>query len=256
MDFERHCAEIVAQAALLTGYIDGADLTVPVPSCPGWNVSQLLRHVEGGHRWAAEIVATRAVQPPPDVELRNLSGYTHEDPTLLTASLTDGAARLAAALLEAGPEAQMWCPVDGGGAAFYARRFAHETAIHCADAALALGIEFVIDATVAMDGIDEWLELGCLPFHFEVHPQVRELLGPGRTIGLHATDTDAHWLLDLTGEVITWRRCDELAAAGIRAPVTDLLLAVYRRRPVGADGIEVTGDAGLVDFWLERVGFG
>ena len=100
----------------------------------------------------------------------------------------------------------MWCPVDGGGAAFYARRFAHETAIHCADAALALGIEFVIDANVAMDGIDEWLELGCLPFHFEVHPQVRELLEPGRTIGLHATDTDAHWLLYLTGEVITWRR--------------------------------------------------
>ena len=40
------------------------------------------------------------------------------------------------------------------------------------------------------------------------------------------------------------------------APVTDLLLVLYRRWPVHADGIEVTGDAGLVDFWLERVGFG
>ena len=34
------------------------------------------------------------------------------------------------------------------------------------------------------------------------------------------------------------------------------MLVLYRRRPVDAGGIEVTGDAGLVDFWLERVGFG
>ena len=35
------------------------------------------------------------------------------------------------------------------------------------------------------------MELGCLPFHFDVHPWMRELLGPGRTIGLHATDTQS-----------------------------------------------------------------
>ena len=29
---------------------------------------------------------------------------------------------------------------------------------------------------------------------------------------------------------------------------------IYRRRPVA--GLDVTGDAKLVDFWLERVGFG
>ena len=254
LDFERHCAEIVAQTALLTGYIDGADLTVRVPTCPDWNVSQLLRHVDGGHRWAAEIVATRAAQPPPDVELRDLSGYADEDPTVLAASLTEGADRLAAALRSAGPDAQMWCPVDGGGAVFYARRFTHETAIHRADAALALGTDFVIDADVAVDGIDEWLELGCLPFHFEVHPWMRELLGPGRTIGLHATDSDTDWVLDFTGDAITWRRADEPAAADVHATVTDLLLMMYRRRPV--TGLRVTGDAGLVDFWLERVGFG
>jgi len=93
-----------------------------------------------------------------------------------------------------------------------------------------------------------------MPFHFEVHPWMRELLAPGRTIGLHATDTDAHWLLDLTGDVIAWRRADEPAAAEILAPVTDLLLTIYRRRP--AAGLDVTGDAALVDFWLERVAFG
>jgi hypothetical protein len=148
----------------------------------------------------------------------------------------------------------MWCPVDGGGSAFYARRFAYETALHRADVALALGVGYTLDPDVAADGIDEWMELGCLPFHFAVHPWMRELLAPGRTIGLHAADTDAHWLLDLTDDVIAWRRADEPAAADVRAPVTDLLLMIYRRRPV--TGLDVTGDAKLVDFWLERVAFG
>jgi uncharacterized protein (TIGR03083 family) len=256
MDFERYCDEIVAQTALLTGYLVGTDVAAPVQTCPGWNVSQLLCHVDGGHRWVAKIVKTRAAEPPPDTALRDLSGRTNENPARLAASLTEGAAQLAAALREAGPEAQMWCPVAGGGTPFYARRFTHETAIHRADAAIALGLEYRLDAEVAVDGIDEWLELGSLPFHFEVHPWMRELLGPGRTIGLQATDVDADWVVDFTGDAIAWRRADEPAAAAIRAPVSELLLLIYRRRPVDSVHIDVTGDSGLVDFWLERVGFG
>ncbi|MGH3782389.1 MAG: hypothetical protein ACRDRO_17655 [Pseudonocardiaceae bacterium] len=42
--YDRYCAEIVAQTDLLRCCIEGADLTVTVPSCPGWNVGQLLRH--------------------------------------------------------------------------------------------------------------------------------------------------------------------------------------------------------------------
>jgi uncharacterized protein (TIGR03083 family) len=254
LDFERYCAEIVTQTSLLAGHLSGADATAPVPTCPGWNVSQLARHVDGGQRWARDIVATRASEPPSDVALRDLSGATDDDPDNLAASLIEAAAALVATLTEAGPDAQMWCPIDGGGSAFYARRFAYETAMHRADAALALGVTFVLDPEVAADAVDEWMELGCLPFHFDVHPWMRDLLAPGRTIGLHATDTDAHWLLDLTGDVIAWRRADEPAAAEVRAPVTELLLTIYRRRPV--TGLHMTGDSALVDFWLERVAFG
>jgi uncharacterized protein (TIGR03083 family) len=254
LDFDRHCAEIVTQTSLLIDHLDGADVTVPVPTCPGWNVSQLARHVDGGQRWVREIVATRASEPPSDLALRDLSGATNDRPEILSASLTEAAAALKATLSEAGPDAQMWCPVDAGGSRFYARRFAYETALHRADAALALGVGYTLEPDVAADAVDEWMELGCLPFHFDVHPWMRELLAPGRTIALHATDTDAHWLLDLTGDVIAWRRADEPAAAEVWAPVTDLLLMIYRRRPVA--GLDVTGDAKLVDFWLERVAFG
>lgn len=42
--------------------------------------------------------------------------------------------------------------------------------------------------------------------------------------------------------------------ARLHRPVTDLLLVLYRRRPAAA--VEVLGDAGLLDLWLDRVKFG
>src|SRR3954465_7702261 len=107
LGFARHCAEIVTQTSLLIGHLDGADLTVPVPTCPGWNVSQLARHIDGGQRWAREIVATRASEPPSDAALRDLSGATDDDPQALSASLIEAAAGLKATLIEAGPDARM-----------------------------------------------------------------------------------------------------------------------------------------------------
>jgi hypothetical protein len=41
-----------------------------------------------------------------------------------------------------------------------------------------------------------------------------------------------------------------------RAPLTELLLLVYRRRPAHGDDLQVFGDEKLLDFWLERVSFG
>jgi hypothetical protein len=136
----------------------------------------------------------------------------------------------------------------------------HETVIHRADAILAVGTEFTVDADVALDAIDEWMELGSLPEILDIHPEKRELLGAGRTLHFHATDTSpdaaAEWLVDLTGDVIAWRRAHERAAVAVRGPLTDLLLAIYRRRPASSGDIEVLGDAPLFDFWLKRVTFG
>ncbi|MGH3980285.1 MAG: maleylpyruvate isomerase N-terminal domain-containing protein, partial [Pseudonocardiaceae bacterium] len=187
--YDRYCAEIVAQTDLLRSSIEGADLTAPVPSCPGWNLGQLLRHLGGGHRWVETIVRTRATQPPSDDHFRDLSGYTDEDPAVLDAWLAEGAAQLADTLRAAGPDAEVWTPVPGETTRFLARRFAHETLIHRADATLAVGAEFTVDEEVALDALDEWMELGSLPQIFEVHPEKRELLGPGRTLHFHATDT-------------------------------------------------------------------
>lgn len=262
LSFARRVEEITTQTDLLRATLSGADMTVAVPSCPGWNVGQLVRHLGGAHRWVAGMVAAGATEAAEDEHFRDLSGYAHEDPAVLDPWLAEGAALLAGALREAGPGGAVWVPLEGLGSPmrFSARRMTHETVIHRSDATLALGAPYTVEPVVAVDGMDEWMTLGSLPQMFDFFPAKRELLGPGRTLALRATDTpaelNASWLVDLTGETLGWRRADEPAAVTIRAPLTELLLLVYRRRPARGDGLEVQGDADLLDFWLDRVSFG
>jgi uncharacterized protein (TIGR03083 family) len=254
MDYDRHCTEIVTQAELLTTGIEGADLRGPVPSCPDWTLGMLLRHVGGGHRWAEEMVRTRATGFLPDDRIRKLDGDDSAD--VPATWLMEGATRLADTLRTAGPDTKIWTPLDlDGTTSFWARRFANETLIHRADATLAAGTEFTVAEDVALDAVDEWMELDSLPKHFEYRPQKRNLLGPARTLGFEATDTPAAWFVDLTGDVITWRRAQEKAAVTVRASLKDLLLAIYLRKPVRSNGIEIAGDGELLDFWLGHVGF-
>lgn len=250
MDYHRHCAEIVNQTELLTAGLDGADLHAPVPSCPGWSLGNLLRHIGGGHRWAEEIVRTRATGFLPDGEVRNLDGDDSAPPPVDW--LIEGAQRLADTLRAAGPDAELWTPLGHGTTAFWARRFANETVLHRADATLATGSEFVVAGDMALESVDEWMELDALPQHFEYRPRKRELLGPGRTLAFEASDTDTAWFVDLTGDVITWRRGPAQAAVTVRASLTDILLVLYRRS--SPQGIE--GDRDLLDRWLDQVGFG
>ena len=230
LSFDRYRDEIVTQTSLLTSAITGADLTLQVPTCPDWNAGELLRHLGGAQRWAAGIVRSRAGGPVRR-DFTDLSAYTREDPVVRRpAWLAEGAAQVAAALREAGPGTPVWTPIARGTTDFYARRFTHETLIHRADAALAVGAGYQAAPDVAVDAIDEWLYLGSLPIHLEYHPEVRELLGPGRTLHFHATDTPPD------------------------AAVEWVLLVLYRRRPAAA--VEVLGDAGLLDLWLDRAKFG
>jgi hypothetical protein len=62
-----------------------------------------------------------------------------------------GAARLAATVQQAGPDARVWTWADDQTAGFWLRRMVHETVIHRADAALALRRA----TEIASDGITE-----------------------------------------------------------------------------------------------------
>ena len=260
LDFDRYCLEIVGQTELLAATLTGSEMTAEVPSCPGWNIGQLVRHLGGAQRWAADMVRTAAAEPLPDNHFRDLSEYATEDAAVIAPWLLDSAITLVATLRAAGPGAPVNTgPIPDGVAAFYARRFTHETAMHRADAVLALRRAYTLEHDVAIDGIDEWMYLASLPMHFELHPWTRDLLGPGRTLHFHATDTNAEdsaeWVVDLTGEAPNWRRAHEKAAVAVRGPVAELLLVIYKRRSPGDGTVEVLGDDHLLDFWLDRMSF-
>lgn len=262
LSHERYCDEIVAQTDLLRSHVRDADMTTPVPSCPGWNLGQLLRHVGGAHRMIEEIVRTRSIRPAADDRWRDLSPYTREDAVVLDAWLADGATALADTLRAAGPDAEAFNPVPRGAqtAAFSARRMTHETLVHRADAALAIGVDVLVEPDVAVDAIDEWMELGAIPELLDVHPEKRQLLELGQALCLRAIDTDpaegAGWTVDLAGDVIGWRRGCGAAAASVTAPLTELLLVIYRRRPLRSARTAVSGDARLLDTWYELSSFG
>ncbi|QUQ66169.1 maleylpyruvate isomerase N-terminal domain-containing protein [Kutzneria sp. CA-103260] len=249
MDFERQRAEIVTQTELLAADVAGADLTARVPSCPDWSLGGLLRHLGGAHAWIEEIVRTRAEGPVPDPS-RDVNGDDSGEPPVEW--LLDGARRLAASIRDAGPDTVVWTPLAPMPVSFFARRMVHETLVHRADAMLAAGQPFTAEPEVVVDAVDEWMELDALPQHFEFNPAKRDLLGRGRTLSFRATDADVAWQVDLTGDAIVNQRGRADAAVTVEAPLTDLLLIIYRRRePTG-----VTGDADLLAFWSKHVTFG
>ena len=256
LDHSRYCDEVVAQTEQLIVTIAGADLSAAVPTCPGWTLAELLRHVGRAQRRAEATVRTRATAPVPAAQVPDTAGPDGDDPAALGTWLAAGAARLADVLREAGPDARVWTWSRRQNAVFWARRPVHETVVHRADAALAAGREFTVDPALAADTMDELLELLSSRRLAELRPALAELRGPDRSIRLHATDTPAElraeWLIELGEDGFTWRRSDAGATVTVRGPLVDVLLVLYRRLPADGERVELLGDARLLDFWLER----
>src|SRR2546430_16944224 len=85
---------------------------------------------------AAQIVSTRATMPIPTREVAD--GKLPEDPAQHAPWLNAGAERVIEAVTAAGSDL-VWTLAGIGPASFWARRRAHETAVHLADAQLAAG---------------------------------------------------------------------------------------------------------------------
>jgi uncharacterized protein (TIGR03083 family) len=264
LDHERYCTEILEQTRLLRRTLTGVDLTARVPTCPDWSLRELAVHVGGAHRWVHEMVRTRAAEEVPEEEVPDFDGPGGNSPETLDSWLAEGAELLAAALREAGTDTPLWSWAPQRDTAFWARRMAHETVIHRADACSAVpGETYEVAPEVAADCIDEWLWLVSF-FDAEGDDDLRALRErAGDSLHLHATDTpdalgdaDAEWIIELTDTGLTWRRDHAKATVALRGPLADLLRVFNRRLPADTDRIEVLGDAALLDRWLESTRWG
>jgi uncharacterized protein (TIGR03083 family) len=242
-----YAAALTGQNQMLGELLRDADWSVPVPTCPGWTLRQLLRHVGRGDRWAAQIITDRADasldprlvregKPPADVPgtLRWLS----QSPLLLLAAVE-----------VIGPGTEVSTFVGPKAAAWWTRRRLHEATVHRADAAIALGVPYELPAELAADGISEWLErladeqaLGRAP-----------ALPAGASLALRATDRDlaeSAWTVLGRPEGMHWHSRPTNADLTVSGPATDLLLALLRRRPAEDTGISLQGDTALWRSWL------
>ncbi|MGW2592743.1 maleylpyruvate isomerase family mycothiol-dependent enzyme [Streptomyces sp. NPDC001515] len=249
-----YCDTIERLTDELRRTLNGADLDAHVPSCPDWTLRDLAVHVGGAHRWAGEIVRTRATEEVPDEKVPDFTPAS-DDPAVLDAWLAAGAAGTATALREAGPGTEVWSWSWDASAGFWARRMAIETVVHLADAALAANVPYTLAPALAADTIDEWLQIVSFA-QAEGDEEAAELRGAGRSLHLHATDVPgAEWLIEFTDDGFTWRRAHAKATVALRGPLTDLMLVFQCRLAPGGDRVEVLGDAELLDFWLDRAAF-
>jgi uncharacterized protein (TIGR03083 family) len=254
---DRYCDEVIAQTDLVRDILQGADLSVTVPTCPDWTLAELVRHIGGNLRSVETAVRTGTPVEDPGRQVPGVAGPDGDDPATLDAWLAGAAARFAGTLRDAGPdaEARVWAFARSTG--FWARRAANDLVIHRADAAGTVHADYTVAPELAADAVDELLELISDPDVARSSPRLAELRGPGRSIHLHATDTKpdlaAEWLIELGTDGFTWRRGHEKATVALRGPLADVLRVFWRRLPADSERVEVLGDAALLDFWLDRV---
>ena len=149
MDF---AAEFLDQNRLFSELIAAGDPATPVPTCPGWTLKQLFRHVGGGNRWAGQIVSDRMQEALAFDAVRDARAPA--DPRAAIDWL-DAGARILVAATAADPDIQVWTFTGPQPARWWVRRRLHEVVVHCADAAIAIGAPFDPYPALAADALQD-----------------------------------------------------------------------------------------------------
>jgi uncharacterized protein (TIGR03083 family) len=247
-----HSAAFTEQTRRLVELLKAADLATPVPTCPGWTLRNLLTHVGRGHRWAATIVAQRAQEP---VNTRDVpDGRAPDEHAAALDWLEASVPQLLDAVAATGPDTPVWTFTGPKPAVWWVRRWSCESIVHRADAALALGVPYTLDAEQAADALSEWLDL------VAARPAAEEPLLPAdATLHLHATDEGlgpaGEWMVRSESGRVVWEHGHGKGAAAVRGSATDLLLAMLRRLPATDDRLQVLGDGDVWRTWLDRTPF-
>jgi uncharacterized protein (TIGR03083 family) len=152
MDDSRYLECLSADYGDLRDAASSVELTAPVPSCPGWAVSDLVVHVAQVYLHKAAIMRTGQVPDPWPP-----AGLAAEAPLALLGRAY-GALRGEFRAREPGSPALTWYDPDQT-VAFWIRRMAQETVVHRMDAELAAGLPVTVaPADLAVDGVDEVLK--------------------------------------------------------------------------------------------------
>ena len=259
-----HLTLFATAAERFAAGVAAADLTAPVPSCPGWSVYDLVVHLGNVHAWAATIVETGSFAVTQNDE------PSSRRPRAVGDWYAAKAEDLYEVLRTTDPGRPCWNFAFGDGVAgFWRRRQLHETTVHTLDLDGAADRTTEVAAAVATDGVDEVLTVFLHRMHQRGHPAT--LLAP---LCLVCEDTDRAWTVtprpvrsDPTASVPVQPRGSSAEAAPdlvggpplvvdrrhpgadqVSAPAGVLYRALWRRAPV--ESLTRSGDQGRIDAFL------
>ncbi|MGO1166131.1 MAG: maleylpyruvate isomerase N-terminal domain-containing protein [Janibacter sp.] len=217
----------------------GADPGSRVPTCPDWDVDDLLWHLGGevqgfwawviGHRPERPDEYAEPARPRAREALLGVLDHAHQD---LMLRLRNADPAEGAWSWHADPRLHT--------VGFTMRRQAHEALIHRVDAELAVGDRTAIDPRLAADGMVE-----CLDWMYGEHPSWGTYVDDGTRVVVHASDTGRRVLLGLGR--FTGHDPDEAE------DVDEDDLRVIDAAVHGSDpgwGVTITGTAEQIDLWL------
>jgi uncharacterized protein (TIGR03083 family) len=247
LEHRQYCDRLAGAIDDLAALVGRTDHGAPVPTCPGWSVGKLAKHVGLTQRWATQMVETRATER---LDQRSVELDWPDDPSAVPGWLRDGAAVLTRTLRAADPDAGMWAWGADQHVRFWSRRMVHEALVHTADVQVAAGAEPTYPADLAPDAVDEMLENLPAASAFAAH--VRELRGDGESIHLHSTDVEGEWMIELGADGFRWRHDHGKGTVAVHAAAADLALLLYRRRPLDGERFEIFGDRAVLDHWIDH----
>jgi uncharacterized protein (TIGR03083 family) len=203
---------------------EAAGPSAGVPACPDWTVADLLYHMyEVQYIWHRVTSERRSGFEGLSLPARPTDEHL--------ASLLRGEHAGYSTMLAAFPaDTSIWTWTGQQDFGWLIRRMAQEIAVHRADADQARGVAPVIDAALASDGIDEYLEFFLNASNGAVNGSVH----------IHCTDVAGEWTIRETADGFAVTREHAKGDCAIRGAASDILLALWRRIPLEA--CDVVGD--------------
>ncbi|WP_055590937.1 maleylpyruvate isomerase family mycothiol-dependent enzyme [Peterkaempfera griseoplana] len=208
-----------------------------VPSCPGWTLADLARHV--GEVYLHKTLAVREGAEPHPWPPKEL---TDEEPLALLDRAYAGLLEEFATHRPEDPAGSWYAPDQTVG--FWIRRMAHETVIHRVDAELGAGQRVgPVPPDLALDGIDEVLKVIAEYSVAEWGDSFAPILGgsPGRTYTVRADHTQ--WRVR-TGPglfAVEDGGGDEASDVTVSGPAAGVLRWLWNRQGGGEDDVTVDG---------------
>jgi uncharacterized protein (TIGR03083 family) len=233
---------------LVAAAVGVAPLDASVPSCPGWDVAELVRHLGTIYSRVALVVSTKLAEAPSREDLRPAPegdarlNWLAEQRTAMLAALEAS---------DAGAQVWNWTASSPGPASFWFRRMAHETVIHRVDVELAHNLEPAQgDPELSADTVAEFFDLFYPRHATELADADRG--GLGGSMHLHATDVaGAEWTLKRGPGGITIVREHSKADVVLRGSAFELARWIWGR--LATEQLEISGDRSIADRFREDV---